>query len=189
MNDEKFYEKTLSSECIYDGKILHVFKDEVELPNKMPGIREMIRHIGAVCVLPLTEDAEVICVRQFRYPMGKVILELPAGKFDSREEDPREAALRELREETGCRCEKLTYIGTMYGSPAILEEKIYMYIAEGLTDGDTDPDEDEFVESVRIPLYRLYQMVMSGEVKDAKTQIGVLKAYAYFNGEKTDIKE
>jgi ADP-ribose pyrophosphatase len=189
MNDMDFYEKQLFSECIFDGKILHVYKDDIELPDKTLGSRELIRHVGGVCILPLTDEGDVICVRQFRYPFGRVILEIPAGKLDSNEEDHRDAALRELREETGCSPKKLTYIGTMYGSPAILEEKIYMYIAEGLTEGEMDLDDDEFVEVVRIPLKEMYKMVMSGIIKDAKTQVAVLKAYAYINGEEIDVKE
>ena len=189
MDKSFFYEKTLHSECIYDGKILHVYKDDIELPNKEKGMREIIRHIGGVCVIPITSEGEVICVRQFRYPFGDTIIEIPAGKFDSKNEDHREAALRELREETGCRCEKLTYIGKMYGCPAIIDEVIYMYMAEGLEIGETDPDEDEFVEVVRFPIEKLYRMVLDGEIKDGKTQLAVLKAYVYLNGEKINVPE
>ena len=189
MSEDRFYEKTLSSECIYDGKIIHVYKDDIELPDQSKGMREVVRHIGAVCVLPLTDDGEVICVRQFRYPFGRVLLEIPAGKLDSKDEDHREAALRELREETGYIPDRLTYIGALYGSPAILDEVLYMYIAEGLTAGEIDLDADEFVETVRIPLRDMYSMVLSGEIKDGKTQIAALKAYAYVNGEKINIKE
>lgn len=189
MNEMDFYEKQLSSECLYDGKIIHVYKDSIELPNKALGFREIIRHIGGVCIIPITEDGEVICVKQYRYPYASTILEIPAGKLDSKTEDHREAALRELREETGCSCEKLTYLGKMYGSPAILEETIYMYMAEGLAQGDMDLDDDEFVEVVSIPLEKLYKMVLEGEVKDAKTQIAVLKAYAFLNSARPNIEE
>ncbi len=189
MEEGRFFEKTVKSECIFDGKILHVYKDDVILPNGGEGFREIIRHVGGVCVLPLTDKGEVICVSQFRYPFASEILEIPAGKLDSATEDHREAALRELREETGCTCERLTYIGQMYGSPAILGERIYMYIAEGLTEGKQDLDEDEFVEIVRIPLEKLYRMVMNDEVRDAKTQVAVLKAYNYIKGEPININE
>ena len=189
MAQSAFFEKTLSSECLYDGKIIHVYKDDIELPNKNPAIRELIRHIGGVCVIPINDKNEVICVKQFRYPYACDLIEIPAGKLDSKEESHREAALRELREETGCHCEKLTYIGQMYGSPAILDEVIYMYIAEGLSEGELDLDDDEFVELVRIPFNEIYRMVLNGEIRDAKTQIAILKAYAFLNGEKIDIKE
>ena len=187
MNEMDFYEKTLSSELLFDGKIIHVYKDDVELPNKSLGFREVIRHIGGVCIVPITDKGEVVCVKQYRYPYARNLIEIPAGKLDSKTEDHREAALRELREETGCRCEKLTYIGQMYGSPAILEEVIYMYIAEGLVQGENDLDEDEFVEVVKFPLDEMYQMVLDGKILDAKTQIAVMKAYAYRHGREINI--
>ena len=174
----KFKEECVSSELIYDGKVIRVFRDEITLPDGKPAYREYNRHIGAVCVIPLTDDGEVICVRQYRYPIGDMLLEIPAGKLDFKGEDPDEAVLRELREETGACCERLTYLGKYLGSPAILDECIHMYMAEGLTFGDTDPDEDEFIETVRIPLSELVEMVMRGEVPDGKTQLAALRAEA-----------
>ena len=172
----KFVEKTVSSELLFDGKVIHVYRDDILLPDGNPAYREYNRHIGAVCVIPITDKGEVICVRQYRYPIGDVLLEIPAGKLDFKGEDPESAALRELREETGATCERLTYLGKYLGSPAILDESIHMYMAEGLTFGDTDPDEDEFIESVRIPLPELVEMIMAGEVPDGKTQIAALRA-------------
>ena len=172
----KFIETTVSSELIYDGNVIHVYRDDITLPDGKPAYREYNRHIGAVCVIPITDKGEVICVRQYRYPIGDVLLEIPAGKLDYKGEDPDEAVCRELREETGAVCEKLTYLGRFLGSPAILDECIHMYMAEGLTFGDTDPDEDEFIETVRIPLSELVEMIMRGEVPDAKTQLAALRA-------------
>ena len=127
-------------------------------------------------LLPLTDDGKVICVRQYRYAVGQVTLEIPAGKLDSADEDPREATLRELREETGARCKSLTYLGTYLASPAILDEKINLYLARGLDFGETDPDDDEFIDVEAIPLDRLAEMCVSGEITDGKTIAAVLKA-------------
>ena len=174
----QFTETQTSTEQVFDGKILHVRRDEILLPDGKPAVREYIRHVGAVCVLPLTEDNEVICVCQYRYPFARVLLEIPAGKLDSREEDPDEAVLRELREETGARCGRLTYLGEYLGSPAILDERIHMYLAQDLTFGETDTDEDEFIETVRVPLSELVDSILRGEIADGKTQVAVLRAAA-----------
>lgn len=170
-----FEEHHVHTEHIFDGKILHVKKDDITLPNGKPATREYVRHVGAVCVLPLTDECEVICVRQYRYPIASVMLEIPAGKLDSKEEDPEDAVRRELREETGAVCGRLTDLGYFYSSPAILDEKIHMYLAEELTFGQTDPDEDEFIETVRLPLSTLVQMVMHNEIPDIKTQAAVMR--------------
>ena len=177
MRDEEMIEKTITSRQIFEGKVLDVRCDVVSLPNGKEGTREYAVHKGAVCVIPLTDEGEVVCVRQYRYAIGKVFLEIPAGKFDFVGEDPREAALRELREETGAACRTLTSMGALIPSCAILTERIHMFLAEGLTFGETDFDEDEFIELVKIPLDELVDMVMRGEVEDAKTQIAVLKAW------------
>ena len=174
---EGFEEKCLDSKLIFDGKVLHLYRDDISLPDGKSAFREYCRHIGAVCVIPITNDGEVICVRQYRYPYGEVLLEIPAGKLDFKGEIPDDAVRRELREETGATSGKLTYLGKFYSSPAILDECIYMYMAEDLTFGDTDFDEDEFIEVVKIPLVKMVDMVVSGEISDGKTQAAVMKAY------------
>ena len=176
--DPRFFEAQTASEEIFDGKVLHVFRDTVALPNGKPATREYIRHVGAVCVIPITDEGDVICVRQYRYAVGQLLLEIPAGKLDSPEEDPEAAVLRELREETGARCGKLTPLGIYLGSPALIGETIHMYLAEELTFGDTDPDEDEFLEICRISLSEMVRMVLNGEIPDGKTQAAVLRAAA-----------
>lgn len=173
--EKDMVERCIESELIYDGQVVHLYVDRVALPDGKTGLREYVKHIGAVAVLPLTENEEVICVRQYRYAHGVVMTEIPAGKLDSRDEDHVEAALRELREETGASCEKLTYLGLFRSTPAILDEKIDLYLAEGLTFGECDPDEDEFLNTVRIPLSNLVEDVMQGRITDGKTQVAILQ--------------
>lgn len=168
-------ERCIASKLIFDGKVVHLYVDRVSLPNGESATREYVKHIGAVAVLPLTDEGEVICVRQYRYAHRCVLTEIPAGKLDAPDEDHVEAALRELREETGAHCKALTHLGMFRSTPAILDEKIDLYLAEGLTFGDTDPDEDEFLETVRIPLATLVDQVMCGEITDGKTQVAVLQ--------------
>lgn len=168
-------EECVASKLIFDGRVVHLYVDRVRLPDGREAEREYMRHIGAVCVLPLDRDGTVHCVRQYRYPHAEVLLEIPAGKLDSRTEDRAAAAVRELREETGFRCGKLTFLGNIYTSPAILDEVIGLYLAEDLTPGETQFDDDEFLAPVGIPLERLVDSVMAGEIPDAKTQLAVMR--------------
>ena len=184
MFDERLIETKKSGACVFDGKVLHVCCDEVTLPDGNTSTREYAKHVGAVAVVPLTDEGEVICVRQFRYAMGRVMLEIPAGKLDYLTEDFQKAALRELREETGAVCESLTYIGDLVTSPALLDEVIHLYLARGLSFGDTDPDDDEFLDVVRIPLDTMVEMIMDGRIKDSKTQTAILKTKMIVDCEK-----
>lgn len=168
-------EECVSSRLIFDGRVVQLYVDRVRLPDGREAEREYMRHIGAVCVLPLDRDGVVHCVRQYRYPHGEVLLEIPAGKLDSKTEDRASAALRELQEETGYRCGRLTFLGSIYTSPAILDEVIGLYLAEELTPGETHFDEDEFLAPVAVPLEELADRVMRGEIPDAKTQLAVLR--------------
>ncbi len=168
-------EKFVSREEIYKGKVLDVVKDTVLLPNGKEAVREFCQHIGAVAVLPLLSDGTVILERQFRYAHGKVILEIPAGKLNSKDEDKLLAAKRELREETGAVAESWTDLGELIPTPAIVSEKIQLYLAEDISFTETELDEDEFIDIERVPLTELYEMVMRGEVPDSKTQICTLK--------------
>ena len=170
-------EKQLSREVIYEGAVLNVVCDRVSLPNGREAIREMCLHVGAVAVLPLLSDGRVIMERQFRYPHGRVFLEIPAGKLDSKGEDPLSAAKRELYEETGAVAEKYTYLGAIAPSPALINEVIHIYMAEGISFGECDLDDGEFLDIEYYTLDELYEMVMKGEITDAKTQIAILKAH------------
>lgn len=173
---ESLKETFVSREEIFDGYIVHLVRDTVELPNGAKATREVALHHGAVCVVPVTDEGEIIMERQFRYPFDKVLWEIPAGKLDRDEFDHLEAAKRELREETGYTAEKYICIGDIYPSPAILSESIRMYIATGLKKGDQELDEDEFLEIVKIPFDKVVDMILSGEITDGKTQTAVLKA-------------
>lgn len=188
MDIKKFEEKQVASKLIFDGKVLHLYKDDIALPDGRGAFREYVRHIGAVCVVPVTDEGEVICVKQYRYPIAEVVLEIPAGKLDYKGEDPEAAARRELREETGAVSGKLTYMGKYYSSPAILDECIYMYLAEELEFGDNELDEDEFIEVERIPIDELADMICNGDVIDGKTQAGVLRAIHLINKRKANFE-
>jgi len=176
-------EKTTGSELIFDGKVLHVYRDDVELPNGEAATREYVKHIGAVCVLPLTDEGDVILERQYRYPFHDLFVEIPAGKLDRADEDPREAALRELREETGAVPRELISLGDYIGSPAILGERVRMFFAKGLTFEEQKLDEDEFLEVFRMPLEDLVREVLAGNIPDGKTQVATLRVAALLKGE------
>lgn len=178
----ELYEKKISSKQIFDGKIVKLFVDEVELPNGQIATREIVRHPGAVCVVPLTNEGEVVMVKQFRYPFDKVLLEIPAGKLEAGE-DPLEAVKRELEEESGAVAGKIDHLGELYTTVAIFDEIIQVYLARDLTFKDAHPDEDEFIETTKIQLDTLIDMIMKGEIRDAKTQIALLKAEKFIKQE------
>lgn len=170
----ELWEKTLESQTLFEGRIVTVKLDKAQLVNGAVVSREVVEHPGGVCILPLFDDGTVSIVRQFRYPFQQVVTELPAGKLEKGEAH-RPAALRELEEEVGVTCGKLTYLGCLYLSPGFSSEVLHMYLAQELTQGQCHPDEDEFLEVERIPFAQLFQMVMSGEITDAKTVALVLK--------------
>ena len=169
------FEQQLASESVYDGRILHVTRDTVRLENGDEAIREVVHHPGGACVVPLTEEGTVLMVRQFRYPHAEETLEVPAGKLEYGE-NPLLCAERELREEAGAAAEKLESLGSLYPTPAYDGEVIYMYLARHIRRGGTqDLDEDEFLDVVELPLAEAVQMVMDDRIRDAKTQIALLK--------------
>ncbi|MBQ9662720.1 MAG: NUDIX hydrolase [Oscillospiraceae bacterium] len=176
MEEKKLREVQVETEDIFDGVILNVKRDQVRLPNGHRSVREVIRHVGAVCVVPVTEDGKVVIERQYRYPIDQVITEIPAGKLDSREEDRLHAAKRELMEETGITADSWTDMGLYYGAPAYSDEKITMYLAQNLHMGKQHLDEDEFLNVEFVPLEDLVNEVLTGEITDGKTQAAILKA-------------
>lgn len=172
--DADLIEKTLKSEDIYDGVLLYVKRDTVLLPNGHEAVREWIRHPGASAVLPVLADGNILLVRQYRYPVGKVTLEIPAGKLDSSDEDPLACAVRELSEETGYAAgsyEKLTTIATTVG---FSNEYIHIYAAYDMQPGEQHPDDDEFIHVVKMPLSEAVHRVQDGEIFDAKSVTAIL---------------
>ena len=169
-------EKTLSSELIYKGRIIDLRKDTAELENGMEATRELVVHSGGVCVVPITDNGEILFVKQFRYPFKEVLIEIPAGKLNP-------------GEETGADCRIYKYLGVMYPSVAYLTEKIHMYLAAGLTFSERHLDEDEFLDVMSVPMDKAYEMVMSGEIKDGKTQVAVLKAWCLLKNDPDFLKK
>ena len=177
MTEPELRETQLSSREIFDGRILHVFEDTVRLPNGAAASREYLRHIGAVCVIPVLEDGSVLVERQYRYPLRQVMTEIPAGKLDTADEDPLEAAKRELREETGATAEEWRDLGLFCPVGAYSTEKIHMFLAQGLSFGERELDEDEFLNVFRLPLETLVEQVLAGQIPDAKTQAAALRGW------------
>lgn len=170
-----FTEKTISKDYKFHGKIVQLRVDQALLPNGKPCIREVCEHPGGVGVLAIDEDRVVTLVRQYRYPYGETILEIPAGKMDHGPENAELCGRRELEEETGLQAEQMIPLGELWPSPGFMDERLFIFCAKGLTQGEMKPDEDEFVERVRMPFEELCKMVASGEIKDAKTVAAVGK--------------
>lgn len=170
-------EKTIKKNYIYNGRIINVRRDDAELPNGNPCIREVIEHPGGVCVAALTENDELLFVRQFRYPYMEVIAELPAGKLE-KGEDPFESGKRELEEETGYTAQEYRDLGKFYPTPGYCGEIIHLYAAKKLTETHQNLDEDEFLNVEKIPLNEAVEMILRNEIRDGKTQAAVLKLKA-----------
>lgn len=168
------YEKMTESTRIYEGKILNLRRDTVELENGDKATREVIEHPGGVSILALDEHDNILMVRQFRYPTEKCIWEIPAGKR-SPGEDPKECGMRELEEETGFTANSFELLGTLYPTPAYCTEVIYIYLAKDLVPSAQKLDEDEFLTVQPMSVEKVKDMILSGEITDAKTQIAVLK--------------
>lgn len=173
-------EKIVESDYKYKGKIINVRKDIVKLPDDNTSTREVVEHPGGVCIIAITDDNNVLLVKQFRAGPRTVLLELPAGKLEYGE-DPKECGKRELTEETGYVANKFEKIGEYYLSPGYANEKIYIYLAQDLSYANVNPDADEFLEIVKMPFTRLDEMVKNNEITDAKTVIGVMYAKLYKN--------
>lgn len=167
---DELSESKIEGRRLFSGAVFDLEVDRVQLPNGRPATRELIRHKGAVAVVPLFRDGTVAVEEQFRYAVGKILIEIPAGKLDSPDEDRETAARRELREETGLVAGKLTCLGDYYGSPAIVDERITLYLATELSEGERSLDDDEFLSVRRIPLSDLADAILAGDVPDGKTQ-------------------
>lgn len=174
-------EKTLDSQTLFEGKIVRLRRDTVEVPGGGHAIREVVDHPGGVGIVPVDGDGCVFLVRQYRYPMEETVLEIPAGKREKGEHH-RLTAERELSEEVGAAAGRLTYLGYIHASPGFCTESIHLYLAEELTFGETHPDADEFLEIERIPLDKLVEQALDGTLVDGKTVVGVLRAAAARKG-------
>ncbi|UXS20548.1 NUDIX hydrolase [Staphylococcus delphini] len=175
-----FEEKTISKESIYKGKIIEVEKHKVSLPNNETAYREVVKHNGAVAICALTPDQQVILVKQYRKALEQELLEIPAGKLEPGE-DRESAAMRELEEETGYKAKKLTLIGEVYGTPGFSNEKISVYFADDLVEGEVNLDEDEFVEKVLYSLEDVKKAVEARTIEDAKTFIAFQHLLLHYN--------
>lgn len=173
-----YEEKTMKSEKIYKGKIVNLRIDTVELPDKKYSKREIVEHPGSVGIIPITNDGRIILVKQYRKPVEKNLLEIPAGKIEINEE-PKETALRELHEETGFIANKLEYLFEFYTSPGFSNEKMYLFAANELIEEESEPEGDEYIEVLKIKIEDLINMVIRGEIIDSKTIIGILYAQSY----------
>lgn len=167
-------EKAINKEYIFKGRIINLRVDDALLPNGATAKREIVEHNGGISVVPLDAEGNVYLVEQFRYPYSEVVLEIPAGKRDGNEE-PLEGGKRELKEEIGATAQNYEFLGELYPTPGYCGEIIYMYLATGLTFGESCPDEDEFLNVKKLPLKKAVEMVLSGDIKDAKTQTALLK--------------
>ncbi len=174
------FEKKLDETEIYHGKVVQLSRHTVELQNGKTTFREVIRHPGAVAIVAVDEQENLLLVRQFRYPTGQELLELPAGKLDQGEA-PIVCAARELKEETGYTAATFTPLTKFYPTPAYCDEIIHIYSASDLTLSEQCLDDDEFLTLVKVPLKEAIQMVTSGQINDGKTQSGIL-IYAALKG-------
>ncbi|OEH93602.1 NUDIX hydrolase [Bacillus solimangrovi] len=169
-----FTEKTLSSEQIFEGRIINLQVDEVELPNGKKSKRELVKHPGAVAIIPITREGKIVLVRQYRKPLEKMVVEIPAGKLE-KNEAPFQTAERELQEETGYRCQALQYVTSFYTSPGFADEIVHLYYTDQLErlEVPLDTDEDEFVEVIEVTLDEAFKLVREKQIYDAKTAYAI----------------
>lgn len=168
---DKLNESLISSDIVYDGNFLRLRKDRVRLPDGTEATREYLRHPGAVVIIPLLDDGRVLLERQFRYPNGRVFIELPAGKLEEGE-DPLLCAQRELREETGYSASDWQFVCTIHNAIAYSDEHLDIFLARGLTAGSQQLDAGEFLEIFSLPPSELMDCIRQGQVTDVKTMIG-----------------
>ncbi len=171
-------EKTITSETKFEGRIFKVRTENVELENGQAAYREFVDHPGGVGVVAITPDNKMLMVKQFRKAIENETIEIPAGKLE-RGEDPLECGIRELEEETGYKAKEFISLGFLYPSPGFTDEKTYIYLAKDLYKGTVNPDEDEFLDILEVPLEEIYSKIMKNEINDAKTVIGYFKAMEY----------
>jgi ADP-ribose pyrophosphatase len=174
--------ETIERETIFEGKVVRLYLDKVLLPNGKEAEREVVLHWGAVGMVALDDEEKVFLVRQYRHPTGRELIEIPAGKLDPGEE-PLDCARRELMEEIGYSAEEWRELTSFYTSPGFSDEMLYLFLARDLKEGVADPEEDEFLEIMHMPLQEALAMVARGEILDSKTIVGLALCHMYINGE------
>ena len=167
-----YEEKTMKSEKLYEGKIINLRIDTVELPDKKYSKREIVEHPGGVAIVGITDENEILLVKQYRKSVDRVLLELPAGKIEVNEE-PKETAFKELKEETGYSTENLEYLLEFYTSPGFSTEKVYIFLAENMEKGEQELESGEYIEVESYKIDDLIKMIKKGEIIDSKTIIGI----------------
>lgn len=167
--------EVVSSQKVYNGKVFSIERDEITLPDGRTTVRETVRHNGASAMLAVDDDGKILFVRQYRHSAGKETLEIPAGTLELGE-DPYDCAVRELEEETGYKCEKMEYMLKFYSSIGFCSEILYIYLATGLKPGESNPDDDEFIELERYTPEEAVKMIFNGDICDSKT-IAAIFAY------------
>lgn len=178
-DSQELIEQKIDSREVFNGRLLHVFLDEVRLPDGSTSTREWIRHPGAAAVLPVFENGDVMMVKQFRYPLSQIFYEVPAGKLDPGE-TAGSTARRELKEEAGLACRQYEYVGHFYPSIGYTNEIIHVYVAWDVQSFQQNVDDDEFLIKERLPFRKVVEMVHSGEISDGKTIITVLRAWHWW---------
>ena len=173
-------EKTTKKNLIYDGKILQLYNDEILTPGGKIAYREYVNHHGGASVLAVDDDNNIYMVEQYRYAYKQLLLEIPAGKLE-KGEDAKVCAIRELKEEIGAECKEIKQMALVYPTPGYTNEPLYIFVATGLTFGDTKWDDDEYLNIKKIPFDKALEMVKSGEIKDGKSVVAILR-YALFKG-------
>ncbi|WP_257347849.1 NUDIX domain-containing protein [Pseudalkalibacillus decolorationis] len=175
-------EKTIGSKILYNGKIIDLMLEDVELPDGNKSQREVVKHPGAVAVIAMTPENKMVLVRQYRKPLNRTIVEIPAGKLE-KGEAPESCARRELEEETGYRSDRLTHVKSFYTSPGFADELVHLYFTDSLEKGNVQLDEDEFVELMEVTLDEAIELMMTNEIYDAKTAFAVQYLQLKYMGE------
>ncbi len=176
MNDDQLRETYLSGETLFDGKVVHLERWQVALPNGKQAVREVVKHIGAAAVVPVDDEGYITLVRQHRVAIDEMTWEIPAGKLDKADEDPLFCARRELEEETGLRADNWQLLSRVVTTPGFCTERISIYLATGLSQHEAHTDADEFVRVRRMPFAEAVEEVIRGNLFDQKTALGILLA-------------